>query len=58
MTERPTLYWLTGGGSYWVIQRAGYDIAAFSTEAEAKAMYDKLVEAERLADGENGSGQT
>ena len=53
MTERQTLYWLTGSGSYWVIQRAGYDIAAFSTEAEARAVYDKMVAAERAADGEN-----
>jgi hypothetical protein len=49
MDEKPPLYHWNGSGNYWVVSRAGYDLIAFTTEAEARAEYGRLVAAERAA---------
>lgn len=42
----PSLYGMIGAGNYWVIQRAGYDVDAFTTETEARKRLVELRENE------------
>ena len=44
-----TLWHLAGREGYWVVTRAGYDMASFTDRDEAQRFYDEQVAAEQKA---------